>query len=132
MAQAGLASHQQETRRLDLRRMFIDEGERLRDCHQFRLQNARITRLWRGHLCPGLPTSRAQADELLDRAWDRMVSIYGLSQAQRPHLRNHQPGGVAVCGFATAPRRDRRFRRVPNVQATIWKMRWWPSSGSCA
>ncbi len=63
-----------------------------------------------------------QAAELLDRDWDRMVSFYGFPQAHWPHLGTTNPVESPFAALRLRTDAARRFRKVANARAVIWKM----------
>ncbi len=64
----------------------------------------------------------AQAAALLDRDWDRMVTFYQYPKAQWQHLRTTNPVESPFAGLRLRTDAAKRFKKVENAQAVIWKM----------
>jgi transposase-like protein len=62
------------------------------------------------------------AAELLDRDWERMVSFYNYPKKQWQHLRTTNPVESPFSALRLRTDAARRFKKVENAQAVIWKM----------
>ena len=63
-----------------------------------------------------------QAAELIDQDWDRMVTFYDYPKAQWQHLRTTNPVESPFAGLRLRTDAAKRFKKVENAQAVIWKM----------
>ena len=64
----------------------------------------------------------APAADLLDQDWDRMVSFYNYPKQQWQHLRTTNPVESPFAGLRLRTDAAKRFKKVNNAQAVIWKM----------
>ena len=64
----------------------------------------------------------APAADLLDQDWDRMVSFYNYPKQQWQHLRTTNPVESPFAGLRLRTDAAKRFKKVNNAQAMIWKM----------
>lgn len=64
----------------------------------------------------------AQAAALLDRDWERMVTFYRYPKAQWQHLRTTNPVESPFAALRLRTDAAKRFKKVENAQAVIWKM----------
>ena len=64
------------------------------------------------------------AAELIEQDWDRMVTFYNYPKKQWQHLRTTNPveSPFAALRLRTDLRDAKRFKKVENAQAVIWKM----------
>jgi len=62
------------------------------------------------------------AADLLDQDWDRMVTFYSYPKQQWQHLRTTNPVESPFSGLRLRTDAARRFKKVENAQAVIWKM----------
>jgi len=63
-----------------------------------------------------------QAADLIDQDWDRMVTFYDYPKAQWQHLRTTNPVESPFAALRLRTDAAKRFRKVENAQAVIWKM----------
>ena len=63
-----------------------------------------------------------QAADLLDRDWERMGTFYNYPKKQWQHLRTTNPVESPFSGLRLRTDAARRFKKVSNAQAVIWKM----------
>ena len=63
-----------------------------------------------------------QAGDLLEQDWDRMVSFYDFPQAHWQHLRTTNPVESPFSALRLRTDAARRFKKVTNARAVIWKM----------
>lgn len=63
-----------------------------------------------------------QAADLLDQDWERMVTFYNYPKKQWQHLRTTNPVESPFSGLRLRTDAARRFKKVANAQAVIWKM----------
>ena len=63
-----------------------------------------------------------QAADLLDRDWERMGTFYNYPKKQWQHLRTTNPVESPCSGLRLRTDAARRFKKVSNAQAVIWKM----------
>lgn len=63
-----------------------------------------------------------EAGALLDRDWDRLVAFYGFPKEHWRHLRTSNPIESPFAALRLRTDAARRFKRVPNAMAVIWKM----------
>ena len=64
-----------------------------------------------------------QAAELIDRDWDRMVTFYSFPKPQWQHLHTTNPVEFPFAALRLRTDAAKRFKKVENAQAVIWKMR---------
>lgn len=62
------------------------------------------------------------AAELLDRDWERMVAFYNYPKAHWQHLRTTNPVESPFAALRLRTDAAKRFKKVANAQAVIWKM----------
>lgn len=62
------------------------------------------------------------AADLLDRDWDRMVAFYQYPKAHWQHLRTTNPVESPFAALRLRTDAAKRFKKVTNAQALIWKM----------
>lgn len=63
-----------------------------------------------------------QAAQRIDQDWDRMVTFYNYPKAQWQHLRTTHPVESPFAGLRLRTDAAKRFKKVDNAQAVIWKM----------
>lgn len=63
-----------------------------------------------------------QAADLIDRDWERMVTFYNYPKKQWQHLRTTNPVESPFSALRLRTDAARRFKKVDNAQALIWKM----------
>lgn len=63
-----------------------------------------------------------QAADLIDRDWERMVTFYNYPKKQWQHLRTSNPVESPFSALRLRTDAARRFKKVDNAQAIIWKM----------
>jgi transposase-like protein len=63
-----------------------------------------------------------QAAERIDQDWDRMVTFYHYPKQQWQHLRTTNPVESPFAGLRLRTDAAKRFKKVENAQAVIWKM----------
>lgn len=64
----------------------------------------------------------APAADLIDCDWERMVTFYNYPKQQWQHLRTTNPVESPFSGLRLRTDAARRFKKVENAQAVIWKM----------
>jgi putative transposase len=62
------------------------------------------------------------ATDLIDCDWERMVSFYNFPKKQWQHLRTTNPVESPFSALRLRTDAARRFKKVENAQAVIWKM----------
>ena len=62
------------------------------------------------------------AAALIDRDWERMVTFYRYPKAQWQHLRTTNPVESPFAALRLRTDAAKRFKKVINAQAVIWKM----------
>ena len=62
------------------------------------------------------------AADLIDCDWERMVTFYNFPKKQWQHLRTTNPVESPFSGLRLRTDAARRFKKVENAQAVIWKM----------
>ena len=62
------------------------------------------------------------AAELIEQDWDRMVTFYNYPKKQWQHLRTTNPVESPFAGLRLRTDAAKRFKKVENAQAVIWKM----------
>ena len=62
------------------------------------------------------------AADLIDQDWDRMVTFYNYPKAQWQHLRTTNPVESPFSALRLRTDAARRFKKVANARAVIWKM----------
>ncbi len=63
-----------------------------------------------------------QAAELMEQDWDRMVTFYNYPKQQWQHLRTTNPVESPFAALRLRTDAAKRFKKVENAQAVIWKM----------
>jgi putative transposase len=63
-----------------------------------------------------------QAAELIDQDWDRLVTFYNYPKKHWQHLRTTNPVESPFAGLRLRTDAAKRFKKVENAQAVIWKM----------
>ena len=63
-----------------------------------------------------------QAAELIEQDWDRMVTFYNYPKKQWQHLRTTNPVESPFAALRLRTDAAKRFKKVENAQALIWKM----------
>lgn len=63
-----------------------------------------------------------QAAQRIDQDWDRMVTFYNYPKAQWQHLRTTNPVESPFAGLRLRTDAAKRFKKVDNAQAVIWRM----------
>ena len=74
--------------------------------------------------------TRPQAVAILEKNWDRMVAFYDFPKEHWKHLRT---SNVVESPFAAVRLRTdaaKRFKKVANATALIWRCCWWRGNGS--
>ena len=72
---------------------------------------------------PGVvPKQRLGSGGRVDQDWDRMVSFYNYPKQQWQHLRTTNPVESPFAGLRLRTDAAKRFKKVNNAQAVIWKM----------
>ena len=59
---------------------------------------------------------------MLDRDWDRMLTFYQFPKARWVHLRTSNPIESPFAALRLRTDAAKRFKRVENATAVIWKM----------
>ena len=62
------------------------------------------------------------AAELIEQDWDRIVTFYNYPKKQWQHLRTTHPVESPFAGLRLRTDAAKRFKKVENAQAVIWKM----------
>jgi len=62
------------------------------------------------------------AGELIDQDWERMVTFYGFPKQHWDHLRTTNPVESPFAALRLRTAAAKRFKRVENATAVIWKM----------
>ena len=62
------------------------------------------------------------AAELIEQDWDRMVTFYNYPKKQWQHLRTTNPVESPFAALRLRTDAAKRFKKVENAQAVIWKM----------
>ena len=62
------------------------------------------------------------AAALIDQDWDRMVTFYNYPKQQWQHLRTTHPVESPFSALRLRTHAARRFKKVANARAVIWKM----------
>ena len=62
------------------------------------------------------------AAELIEQDWDRMVTFYNYPKQQWQHLRTTNPVESPLAALRLRTDAAKRFKKVENAQAVIWKM----------
>ena len=62
------------------------------------------------------------AADLIDQDWDRMVTFYNYPKQQWQHLRTTNPVASPFSALRLRTDAARRFKKVANARAVIWKM----------
>ena len=62
------------------------------------------------------------AADLIDQGWDRMVTFYNYPKQQWQHLRTTHPVESPFSALRLRTDAARRFKKVANARAVIWKM----------
>ena len=62
------------------------------------------------------------AAELIEQDWDRMVTFYNYPKQQWQHLRTTNPVESPFAALRLRTDAAKRFKKVENAQAVIWKM----------
>ena len=62
------------------------------------------------------------AADLIDQDWDRMVTFYNYPKQQWQHLRTTNPVESPFSALRLRTDAARRFKKVANARAVIWKM----------
>ena len=62
------------------------------------------------------------AADLIDQDWDRMVTFYNYPKQQWQHLRTTNPVESPFSALRLRTDASRRFKKVANARAVIWKM----------
>ena len=60
--------------------------------------------------------------ELIDQDWERMITFYGFPQEHWGHLRTTNPVESPFAALRLRTAAAKRFKRVENATAVIWKM----------
>ncbi len=60
--------------------------------------------------------------ELIEQDWDRMVTFYNYPKKQWQHLRTTNPVESPFAALRLRTDAAKRFKKVGNAQAVIWKM----------
>ena len=68
------------------------------------------------------PASGSLAAELIEQDWDRMVTFYNYPKKQWQHLRTTNPVESPLAALRLRTDAAKRFKKVENAQAVIWKM----------
>jgi transposase-like protein len=63
-----------------------------------------------------------EAGTLLDRDWDRLMAFYSFPKEHWRHLRTSNPIESPFAALRLRTDAAKRFKRVPNATAMIWKM----------
>ena len=63
-----------------------------------------------------------EAGALLDRDWDRLMAFYSFPKEHWRHLRTSNPIESPFAALRLRTDAAKRFKRVPNATAMIWKM----------
>jgi len=63
-----------------------------------------------------------EAGELIDEDWERMVTFYGFPKEHWGHLRTTNPVESPFAALRLRTAAAKRFKRVDNATAVIWKM----------
>jgi transposase-like protein len=69
-----------------------------------------------------VPQGLEAAATVLDRDWDRMLTFYQIPQAHWVHLRTTKPIESLFAALRLRTDAAKRFKRVENATAVIWKM----------
>ena len=63
-----------------------------------------------------------EAGQLIDQDWERMVAFYGFPEEHWGHLRTTNPVESPFAALRLRTAAAKRFKRVDNATAVIWKM----------
>ena len=107
----------------------FQEAEEQR-CWNHRIVNV-LAKIPKGHHKPALlmlrqipyaETRQEAAAALIDQDWDRMVTFYNYPKQQWQHLRTTNPVESPFSALRLRTHAARRFKKVANARAVIWKM----------